>query len=217
MHSRTTLVLKLLRAGLDPAQIITRLELREALRGCESVLDVGCGPNSTLRWFGFKHLAGIEGYPPSVEEAQKNQTHDEVILGDVRELERFFRPGQFDACVALDVIEHLPKEDGLKMTGAMERVATKKVVLLTPNGFLPQRHTENDDLQEHLSGWDAAEMKQRGYRVIGILGPKRLREEYHRLRHRPKIFWGVVSLLGHFICTRWCPGKAAAILCINER
>ena len=217
MHNRTRLVFKLLRLGLDPAQIVTRLELRRALAGCASALDVGCGPDSTLRWLGFENLAGIEGYRPSFETAKKHATHDELTLGDIRELDRWFRPGQFDACVALDVIEHLPKEDGFKLIAAMERVALKQVVLFTPSGFLPQRHTDQDDLQEHLSGWEAAEMERLGYRVTGVLGPKRLRGEYHQLRWRPKFFWAVLSLALHFLWTRSRPAAAAAILCVKHR
>jgi len=193
-----------------------RLELRQALADCDSVLDVGCGPVSTLRCFGFKHLTGIEGYPPSLETAKKNATHDQLILGDIRELDRLFKPGQFEACIAVDVIEHLTKEDGLKLIEGMERIASRQVILSTPNGFLPQRHAEKDDLQEHLSGWDTKEMEGFGYRVIGILGPKKMRGEYHRILWRPKFFWGVVAWILHVLWTRWHPASAAAILCVKN-
>jgi len=159
MVSRTRLLINLIRHGIDVGPIITRLEVREALRDCNTALDVGCGPISTLRFLRFKRLAGIDGYPPSVEQAKKNATHDELVLGDIRELDRFFKTDQFDACLALDVIEHLTKEDGLKLAKAMERAASKRVVFFTPNGFLPQRHAERDDLQEHLSGWEVEEMR----------------------------------------------------------
>ena len=59
-------------------------------------------------------------------------------------------------------------------------------------------------------------MTNYGYRVIGLLGPKSLRGEYHAIKRRPRIFWGIVSLLGHFLWTRNHPAKAAAILCVKE-
>jgi len=217
MRSRTGLVLSLLRLGLDAGAILTRLELRGALKDSASVLDVGCGPVSTLRWFGFEHLVGVEGYPPSVEAAKKNTTHDELVLGDIRELDRFFQPRQFDACIAVDVIEHLSKEDGLKLARAMEQVAAKKVIFFTPNGFLPQRHAENDDLQEHLSGWEVSEMRQLGYRVIGMLGPKWLRGELHVIRWRPRFLWGIIAWLLHAVWYRRHPASAAAILCVKTK
>jgi SAM-dependent methyltransferase len=215
MISRPRLFLKLVQHGIDLGPILTRLEVRDALQGCDTVLDVGCGPVSTLRLLDFKRLVGIDGYQPSVEQAKKNATHDELVLGDIRELDRFFKPDQFDACVALDVIEHLTKEDGLKLAKAMERAASKRVVFFTPNGFLPQRHAERDDLQEHLSGWEVEEMRRLGYRVIGMLGPKWLRGELHVIRWRPRFLWGVIAWVLHAVWYRRHPASAAAILCVK--
>ncbi|MGA3268014.1 MAG: class I SAM-dependent methyltransferase [Verrucomicrobiota bacterium] len=196
---------------------MTRLALRNALDGCDSVLDVGCGKSVDLRWLAVPHSTGIEGYAPDLEEARRLKSHDDFVLGDVRKLENYFQPGQFDAVIAMDVIEHLPKEDGLRLIQAMENIALRRVVFFTPSGFLPQRHLEKADLQEHLSGWEAAEMKQFGYQVIGMLGPKTLRGEFHVLKGRPKFLWAIISLVGHFFWTRWVPGKAAAIFCVKTK
>jgi hypothetical protein len=216
MKSAPALISSLLRQKSDPAEIVVKLAIRKALSGCHSVLDVGCGASPAMRQLGVSRPVGIDGYKPSVDLAKEHNTHDEMVLGDVRELERYFRPKQFDACVALDVIEHLPKADGIKMMQAMEKIAAKKVVLFTPSGFLPQKHTSNDDLQEHLSGWEPSEMAGYGYQVTGLLGPKRLRGEYHVIKKSPRAFWGLISLMEHFIWTRNHPEKAAAILCVKE-
>jgi SAM-dependent methyltransferase len=216
MKSKAALTLELLKQKSDPAAIVLKLALREALADCESVLDIGCGASPTMRQLGISHVTGVEGYKPSVEQAKRLKTHDEIVETDVRELDRHFRPKQFDACVALDVIEHLAKPDGLKLMKDMERIAAKKIIFLTPCGFLPQRHAANDDLQEHLSGWEPAEMRSYGYDVVGLLGPKKLRGEYHVIKGRPRVFWGAISLFGHFLWTRNYPEKAAAILCVKE-
>jgi SAM-dependent methyltransferase len=214
-RSRTSVVMTLLRKGVTPSQIVTILQIRKALKNCREVLDVGCGPDSALSLLGFDRLVGIEGYAPSVEAAKKNRTHHEIVQGDVRHLETQFQAGQFDACVALDLIEHLTKEDGRRLMANMEKLARRKVVFLTPNGFLPQSHAEQADLQEHLSGWEPLEMRSYGYTVAGVLGPKGLRGPYHHLRRKPGALWGVISLLGHFLYTRWIPARAAAILCVK--
>ena len=216
MKSATRLALELIRQGTDPGAITVRLALRKALLGCQSVLDVGCGSSPVMRTIGVPHIVGIDGYEPSVGEAKRLDTHDEIIHGDVRDLARYFHPKQFDACVGLDVIEHVVKPDGMKMIQDMERIAAKKVILFTPCGFLQQWHTANDDLQEHLSGWEPAEMAGYGYHVAGFLGPKKLRGEYHAIKGRPRFFWGMISLAGHFVWTRNHPEKAAAILCVKE-
>ena len=215
MVGMISLVGRLWRAGNNPAEVITLLELHRVLQGCSRVLDVGCGPQSPLRHLGISHLTGIEAYLPSLEKARQNGTHHELIQGDVRSLEDYFRPSHFEACVAMDVIEHLAKEDGMKLIRSMECCASKKVVFLTPQGFLPQRHAEKDDLQEHLSGWEVEEMRGLGYQVIGELGAKSLRGEYHVLRYRPKFFWGVVSILSHWLWAKRHPESAAAILCVK--
>jgi hypothetical protein len=81
----------------------------------------------------------------------------------------------FDCVVALDLIEHLTKEDGRRLLRAMERIARRKVVIFTPQGFLPQHAVGRNEFQRHLSGWEVDEMRGMGYRVIGISGWKPLK------------------------------------------
>ena len=215
MKSPANLTLSLLKQGADPGQILVKLALRKALLGCQSVLDIGCGTAPTLRQLGVPHCVGLEGYQPDFEKAQRLNTQDEIICGDLRHLTQHFKPGQFDACIAMDVIEHLPKEDGLKLMREMELVAKKKVVFFTPNGFLPQRQAADSDLQAHFSGWEAAEMQGHGSDVLGMLGPKSLRGEYHMIKRSPKVFWSLVSTLDQIVRTHRHPENAAAILCIK--
>jgi len=216
MRSSFGLTLALLRARHDPNQILVKLAMRRAFLDCESVLDVGCGVSFTLRQLGVPHPVGAEGYAPSVAEATRLKTHDQIVACDVRDLARYFQPRQFDACYAGDVIEHLSKADGLKFAADLERIARKRVALFTPNGFLPQKHASQDDLQEHLSGWETAEMERLGYQVTGLLGPQSLRGEYHKLKRRPAAFWGLVSFAAQLTWTSRHPERAAAILCVKH-
>lgn len=179
------------------------------------MLDVGCGNGSPLRFLSGVRLVGVDGYAPALEEARKNGTHDEFVLGDVKRISELFPAKSFDACVALDVIEHLPKEDGWRMAEAMERLARKRVIIFTPNGFVPQK-SKDGDLQEHLSGWTADEMRPRGYEVLGMYGPKAWRGEYHRINRQPRAIWVMISLTAHYLQTRTRPEKAAAIFCVKN-
>jgi SAM-dependent methyltransferase len=216
MQSCLGLTLGSLRAGCDPNQILVKLALRRALLGCDEVLDVGCGISPSLRELGVARSVGAEAYAPSAAEARRRNLHDEIVECDVRHLSQNFKPKQFDACIAMDVIEHLTKADGLKLVADMEKLARKRVIFFTPSGFLKQGHTDSDDLQQHLSGWEPAEMEQLGYQVIGLLGPKSLRGEYHRLKRRPDFFWGLVSLAGQCFWSKCHPQDAAAILCVKK-
>ena len=62
----------------------------------------------------------------------------------------------------------------------------------------------------------ADEMRSKGYRVLGMYGPKSLRGEYHMIKRNPRAFWLLVSLMGHYLRTRTRPEKAAAIFCVKE-
>ena len=77
--------------------------------------------------------------------------------------------------VCLDVIEHFEKPEALALIAGMERWARRKVVLATPNGFLPQRVYDDNPFQEHKCGFSVAELCALGYRVHGTGGPKPLR------------------------------------------
>jgi SAM-dependent methyltransferase len=216
-RGRLSLLLLLASHGQDPAQMLVRLALRQALRDCDSVLDIGCGLSRDLRWLGVPSTTGMDAYQPGLEEAIRLRTHDHFVLGDARRVGHYFKPGQFDAVIAMDVIEHFTKTDGLLVLRSMDELARKKVVLFTPSGFLPQSHAEEADLQPHLSGWEPADMERLGYRVTGMLGPKGLRGESHRLKGRPRLFWGGLSLLAHLLWTRRAPVRAAALFCVKTK
>lgn len=217
MRGRISLFLTLLKQGFDPNQIYRRMMVQSALRGHEQVLDVGCGQSMDLRWFGLEKTTGIEAYRPSYELAVSKKTHGELVFGDVRELDKYFKPGQFEACISVDVIEHVTKEEGLKMMRDMEQIARERIVIITPNGWMNQEHTEEGDLQKHYSAWDAKEMQSYGYEVFGMLGPKSLRAESHDLKYRPKALWGMVSLGAQILWGKQDPVNASSILCIKTK
>ncbi|HEV2210478.1 MAG TPA: class I SAM-dependent methyltransferase [Verrucomicrobiae bacterium] len=199
----------------NPSLLSLLGDIRSSLRGCQTVLDVGCGNSSPLKFVHGVQLVGMDGYAPALEEARKTGTHDEYVLGDVKKIGELLAGRKFDACIALDVIEHLEKADGWRMLESMERLATKRVVIFTPNGFMPQK-SKDGDLQEHLSGWTADEMRSRGYRVLGMYGPKSMRGEYHRVKHQPRALWVLITLFLHYAYTRAHPEKSAAIFCVKD-
>lgn len=190
--------------------------LRLMLADCRSCLDIGCGGWSPTRHLQFEHSVGVDGYVPLLDQARRNRTHTEFMFARAQDIGERFMPGQFDCCVALDLIEHLEKDDGLKLIRDMERIASKKILIFTPSGFLSQR-SRDGDLQEHLSGWSADEMRSLGFRVIGMHGARFLRGEEHRHRFRPHAISGVISAVSHYGYTKAHPEKAAAILCVKDK
>ena len=97
----------------------------------------------------------------------------------------------------------------------MEKIARKKVIISCPNGFVPQGVHYGNPFQIHISGWEVDEMQNMGYRVQGYSGWKPLRGEAGKIKWRPRIFWGRVSLLSQPIVTNR-PSRAFEILCVKD-
>ncbi|MCU0772561.1 MAG: class I SAM-dependent methyltransferase [Verrucomicrobia bacterium] len=169
-----------------------------------------------LKKLGVAHRVGIEGHKESCEKALAEGNQHAVTHGDIRHLTRYFSGKSFDAVVANEVIEHLPKADGYPLLEQMEKLARKRVIITTPSGFLDQPPAADNPLQEHLSGWTAEEMRGRGFTVIGRMGWKGFRGHFGLLKWKPKVFWSIVSFLTHVLWTRKHPEQAAGLLCIKR-
>jgi len=142
------------------------------LRG-QTGLDLGCGagsrlPFDRLRWY------GLDQHLPSLARARRRGGYRGLVCADVRHLARVVRPSAVDVVVALDVVEHFDKSDGLALIEGMERVARRRVILVTPNGLVPQEPStlEHNPWMAHRSGWTVEELRGLGYRVRGYSGWK---------------------------------------------
>lgn len=191
-------------------------ELEEAIGNTDSLLDVGCGINSPVMHLSKrpKHLIGVDGFQPSIDESRRRNVHDDYVCSDLLDIDKHFTENSFECVMALDVIEHFPKEKGFELLEKMEKLASKRVVVFTTNGFQPQDEHSGNVLQKHVSGWSVEEMQQRGYDVVGINGWKPLLGEFALPRFRPKSFWTVISRLTQYL-VRNRPESAFQILCIK--
>ncbi len=189
-------------------------ELKRQLKGCASVLDIGCGGGSPLQYIAFKRAVGIDLDPEYIDRAKKNKSHHEYYQDNVLHIKKYFSAKEFDACVALDLIEHLTKQEGLTLIEDMAYLAKKKIIIFTPNGYMNQKNEEHP-LQDHHSGWTATEMKKMGFTVYGMLGPKSLRSDQHVLKGN-KYISGILSEIAQKLYIHNKPEQAAAILCVKE-
>lgn len=143
----------------------------------DTVLDVGCGTGAFAqsltyaKRFRSRSVVGLDAHLPSLLKARSQGIYRDVVRGDVTRLP--FRDCSFEIALCAEVIEHLRKDDGFRLVHELERVATKRTVLTTPNGFVPYRSLLHDPFQEgnplsiHLSGWEPEELKGFGYRISG--------------------------------------------------
>lgn len=188
--------------------------LRAELQGMGTVLDVGCGSDSPLQFVhGIGRKVGVDAFGPSIEASRARGLHDEYRQMELQALD--FQDKSFDAVVLLDLIEHFEKAEGLAFLLRLERLARRKVLVFTPNGFLPQPPYEDNPWQLHRSGWTAPEFGVLGYRVRGVLGWKPLRGELNRPRFRPWPIWERVANATR-LWTASHPQHDAALLAVKD-
>jgi SAM-dependent methyltransferase len=181
-------------AFTPPRELIFRAALRRALAGCDSVLDVGCGEASPLATVGAGGFTvGVDLAWPALAAARARGTHTALVRGDAAAVARFFRPRSFDAVVALDVVEHLEAGAARALLAALEGLARRRVVVFTPNGFVPQPATPENPWQAHRSGFGTGDLRALGYRVRGIHGLGCLCGPYGESRFTPAALWRRVS------------------------
>ncbi len=191
------------------------IALNKAVSGCDTLLDVGCGAYSPVQYLSEKpYCTGVDAFQPSIDESRRKNIHHEYKKTVFNDLDKEFAENSYDCVLANDVIEHLHKEDGLKFLKDLERIAKKKVIIFTPNGFVPQEPFESNPWQVHYSGWTVEEMKHYGYSVKGINGWKALRGSKCEIILKPKKIWSMFSFFTQYI-TYYYPQKAYQIFCVK--
>ena len=188
--------------------------IRQALSGCQSVLDIGCGTGELMAQVnkGGFYAVGVDLFKPYLKMAKEKHAHNEFVKGDIETLE--FKPKSFDAVMAIDIIEHLEKEKGTILINKMKSWARKKVLLITPNGYVSQHEYDANPYQIHKSGWTVNEMKEFGFKTYGIGGLSCLKGEKAEVRFKPKIFWEVFSEVSQKITFKF-PSSAFELLCVK--
>lgn len=171
-----------------------------------TVLDVGCG-QGFYRSYRKYETTGVDIYEDDLGKAKKLGNYKTLIHGDVRELS--FGAKSFDAVTALEIIEHLKKEEGWKLLDSIETIARKRVIVSTPwgNDLLPK--DKWNPFMEHQSGWFPKEFTERGYKIYPVL---RIRMNFKQNLFTKIVFYGLNIFASPIVALnpdKWCNGFIA--------
>lgn len=170
--------------------------VQREIEGCQTVLDVGCGYDSPIGKIKKTFTAtGIDAFKQCITESKKKKIHNAYVHGDIKDLLKYFSKKSFDAVIALDVVEHLEKKEAQKLIADMEKIAKKKVIIMTPNGFYHQDELFGNPHQVHKSEWKIKDFKNMRYIVRGLRGLKYIRGEHASIKYKPWFFWGMVAFI----------------------
>lgn len=141
---------------------------RYKLADVKSVLDVGCGNGEFMSIVNADknyQITGVDLFAPYLKQAKSYGVYKKLIKQDVKAI--IFKSGEFDAAISSQVIEHLTRKQGLEHIKKLEKFASKKIIIGTPNGHFHQEGYDGNHLQEHHSEWTYQDFQKLGYQTYG--------------------------------------------------
>lgn len=139
-----------------------------------TVLDVGCGTGSpaaaVTRRFDHR-LVGLDIFLPVLRNARHSKGYSDLVLGDGSHLP--FGDDSFHIVVCTEVLEHLSRDQGIRLLQELERVSGWLVMVSCPVGKWEQQPRDGNPYQQHQYVWDLEEIRQMRFnkvRGVGLRG-----------------------------------------------
>ncbi len=135
-----------------------------------TVLDLGCGNGLPFRQTNFPLLIGIDIFRKKFNMPEYNI----LLYQDIRTIDKLTADKSFDVVSAIDVIEHLEKEEGYKLLKEMERIAKEMVMVFTPLVWSKNNEAVEDEKcwaygnenNYHKSLWSERDFIKLGYEIV---------------------------------------------------
>jgi 2-polyprenyl-3-methyl-5-hydroxy-6-metoxy-1,4-benzoquinol methylase len=185
---------------------------KKELLECDSILDLGCGCNSPVKYKRDVFSAGVDLSGRLLQESKRLKIHTDYIQADIRKIK--FKQNSFDAVIAVNTLEHLTKEDGLELIKKMQSWARKKVILVTQNGS--GRPNSRDNINQYYkSCWSVKDLELCGFKIRGLSGWKDLKDYIGSQRFKPAFFWERISELTQNLIYNF-PDKASRLFAVKK-
>ncbi len=124
----------------------------------KTIIDVGPGRGTyarNIKQHSSQHTwIGIEIWEPYIKDFQLNKWYNKIIVGDIRNVE--FPQG--DLVIFGDVLEHLEKDDALRV---LRRALPlfRHVIVAIPLGEMKQERVTGNIYETHRSIWSQADLE----------------------------------------------------------
>ena len=145
----------------------------------KSVLDLCCGIGNVSDEFLYSEIVGVDAckeYLNVYKSVLPNRQIHEFDLSKISDSELdIFSENMFDNVLCIDGVEHLEKEEGIKLINKIEKIAREKVIIFTPENVndpnVPTLNhpkntwgiSEGDNWQIHRSAFPRTFFSDRGY------------------------------------------------------
>jgi len=117
-------------------------------------------------------IVGVEIFKDYISDLQK-MIYNKIIIGDIFKV--LPNLGKFDIALLNDIIEHFPKEGGLRLIKEVFNHADD-IFITTPYGFFEHPARGKNKHEEHKSGWKIEDLKE--FRIIDkVLIPRIFNKE----------------------------------------
>lgn len=142
-----------------------------------SVLDLGCGTyasplSSQMKDLPFARLISVDIHLPVIRTLQREvdnkpfaAKHHITRARDAREHVKVAMEDAYDVVLILDMLEHLPIDDGVALLKQCMRIAKKRVMVWLPIGECPQGESDGNQHQVHQSTWEVKDLEKLGFLV----------------------------------------------------
>lgn len=168
------------KAGIDQFAVLER-EIYRINSDRLQILDIGAGPGTVWERESILSLANhksieVTTFDANIFTGQLTREYSLIkkrLFGKAPDDLIKIPDDSFDVVIAYDLIEHLPKHDGYKLLYQINRITRSTSIIFTPNGFVWQPPSIDNEFNQHVSGWRPADLKSMGWdRIRGHTGLK---------------------------------------------
>lgn len=139
-------------------------------KNANSIADLACGRGLPMRKIRarmrVKYALGVDLFEPYLQECKQFSLHDKYLRADIRKLP--LTEKSFDVVIALQVLEHLHKNEAWKVLEKMEKIARKQIIIAVPCGRTYHPAVDGNRWQLHKSSFEPGEFRRLEYKIIRV-------------------------------------------------